>query len=383
MNEIFIILNNSCSFVKLIFENFKNEFVFFDKHYNFEFLNINKLRIFNSDETYILETIDSFIYTDQTANLLIYKLITLNHNEWFDQALLDFNTKKIIRIKDRNQFGEFNLENNILKVDWDYWGSEKFIKYDENIFNHESLIVNNDDNDILVFMHMCNLNDGFSIFEKQLKKIKKCKIYECIKKIYVCWLGEYEERNITNNKIEIINLGKNIKYYEFLTINKIKEIIDKDSKDYKILYLHNKGTRKAGNEDVIKSWRNMMEYFLIEQALYCYINLNHFDTIGCNVINQGENNYSNVNNKHNLHYSGNFWWSRSSYIKTLNLLKVDNENMEEKRFQCENWILSKIENRNIGIIYQNNTNIHPYHRYIFEDYKNKKLHIKKLKINLK
>ena len=58
----------------------------------------------------------------------------------------------------------------------------------------------------------------------------------------------------------------------------MKEIVDKEE-NYKVLYLHNKGTRKAGNEDVTESWRNMMEYFLIEEGLYCYINLDKFDTI--------------------------------------------------------------------------------------------------------
>ena len=43
MNEIFIILDNKYSFVELIFENYKNEFIFYDQKYNFEFINHNKL----------------------------------------------------------------------------------------------------------------------------------------------------------------------------------------------------------------------------------------------------------------------------------------------------------------------------------------------------
>ena len=395
MNEIYLILNNKHGFVNLIFENFKNEFIFFDKYYNFQFVDKNKLQIYNHEESYVLETYDSYIYTNKLNNLLQYKLIELNHNEWFDQALLNYTNNEIKRIKDKGQIGNFKIQNNKLIIEWKDWGEEKFIYYDENIYNHESYIRYDVKKDILVFMHVCNLNDGIEIFKKQLKKIQNSYIYENIKKIYVCVLGEidiFNKMNVINQnqKIEIIHLSENIKYYEFLTINKIKEIVNQESTDYKILYIHNKGTRKAGNEKVIESWRNMMEYFLIEHGLYCYMNLEYFDTIGCNILNECLDEEAKVNPNHSFHYSGNFWWSKSSYIKSLhyfdtsNLLNnnVDssnllNNNLEIKRYQCENWILSNKKNRNIGIIYQDITNLHPYHRYVFENYKNKKILIKK------
>lgn len=383
MNEIFIILDSKYSFVELIFENYKNELIFGNKKYNFEFLNNNKLKIFTSEENYILETIDSFIFTNNIASLIYFNLITLNHNEWFDQVILNYKNNNIIRIRDRNQYGTFEIENNKLKINWNHWGKEIFLKYDENIYNQKNIIRNEIKKDIFVFMHVCNLNNGIEIFYEQLNRIKKSIFYDNIKKIYVCWLGKYEE-NIENENIEIIHLNNDIKFYEFLTINKIKEITENEKENMKILYIHTKGTRKAGNEEVIKSWREMMEYFLIDNGLYCYNNLDHFDTIGCNIINKSENNYSQVNQKHSYHYSGNFWWTRSSYIKTLNYLEVDEkkEKREKKRFQCENWLLSNLEHKNIGVIYQNNTNLHPYHRIVFERYKNKKLLIKKIKINL-
>ncbi len=381
MNEIFIILNNEYSFVNLVFENYKNEFIFKGKYFNFEFLHKNKLKIFDNNESYILDTLDSFIFTNKLANTLVFKLIELNHNEWFDQALLNFNNNEIIRIKDRNQYGVFTIDNNILNINWHFWGKENFIEYDENIFNHESLIRYDLKKDILVFAHVCNLNDGIQIFNDQYEKILKSKIYNNIKKIFILWLGNYKNELDKYEDIEIIKLSEDITYYEFLSINKILEIINQYKDEYKVLYFHNKGTTKAGNQSVTISWRNMMEYFLIEEGDYCYNNLDYFDTIGCNLINQNENNVSNINDEHSFHYSGNFWWSKSNYIKNLDKLKVSDDEKERKenRYQCENWLLSKLKNKNIGIIYQDNTNVHPYHRYVFENYKNKKLSIKKLK----
>jgi hypothetical protein len=384
MNEIFIILDNKYSFVELIFKDYKNEFIFYDQKYNFEFINHNKLKIFIENEVQILETVDSFLFTNNISKLISFNLITLNHNEWFDQAILNYCNNKIIRIKDRNQHGTFEIEENKLKINWNHWGEEIFVYYDENVYNQVNLVRNDVKKDILVFMHVCNLNNGIEIYHEQLNKIKKSKFYDNIKKIYVCWVGNYEKISNEDENIEIIHLSDDITYYEFLTINKIKELIETEKENMKILYIHNKGTRKAGNEKVIKSWRALMEYFLIEKGLYCISKLNYFDTIGCNIINETNNGFSNVNEKHCYHYSGNFWWSNSSYIKSLKKLEIDKkkEKREEKRFQCENWLLSNLENKNIGVIYQNNTNIHPYHRLVFDDYRNKKLFIKKIKINL-
>ena len=167
MNEIYLILNNKHGFVNLIFEDFKNEFIFFDKYYNFQFIDKNKLQIFTNQESYILETYDSFIYTNKLNNLLDYKLIQLNHNEWFDQALLNYRNNEIKRIKDKGQIGNFKIQNNKLIIEWKDWGEEKFIYYDENIYNHESYIRYDVKKDILVFMRVCNLNNGIEIFKEQ------------------------------------------------------------------------------------------------------------------------------------------------------------------------------------------------------------------------
>ena len=162
MNEIFIIINNKFGFVTLIFEDYKNEFIFFEKVFKFQFIEKNKIQIYNVKEKYILETYDSYIYSNKLNNLLNYKLIELNHNEWNDQAILNFNNNEIIRLKDKNQTGNFIKIKNDLKINWKDWGEETFIFYDENIYNHESFIRYDLKKDILVFMHVCNLNNEYN-----------------------------------------------------------------------------------------------------------------------------------------------------------------------------------------------------------------------------
>jgi hypothetical protein len=55
------------------------------------------------------------------------------------------------------------------------------------------------------------------------------------------------------------------------------------------------------------------------------------------------------------------------------------DNSINTRYRAENWILSKFPEACVGILFQDETNTHPYHRYVFDFYKNIKIFIKKLK----
>jgi len=126
-----------------------------------------------------------------------------------------------------------------------------------------------------------------------------------------------------------------------------------------------------------------MEYYLIEKYEYCnyLLNENIANRLGNNIINSFDietDKFVLLNKDHCYHYSGNFWWTKSNYIKKLEPLKIE-ENKEKRfiqRYQAENWILSKKEKGKSGILYQNNTNLHPYHRIIFKNYLNKNILIK-------
>ena len=124
----------------------------------------------------------------------------------------------------------------------------------------------------------------------------------------------------------------------------------------------------------------MMEYFLINRFNECLNGLSLYDTLGNNIINGRcvDSIYANINPNHNLHYSGNFWWSKKSYIDKLDYIPVNlSKSCDLTRFKAENWILSNYPNMNIGVIFQDNTNTHPYFRYVFDYYKDMIFHIKK------
>jgi hypothetical protein len=58
----------------------------------------------------------------------------------------------------------------------------------------------------------------------------------------------------------------------------------------------------------MKDWVNMALYFLLDKAEDCIRQLKDHDTVGCNF--------------EKTHYYGNWWWSKSSYLKTLSYLPI-------------------------------------------------------------
>lgn len=99
----------------------------------------------------------------------------------------------------------------------------------------------------------------------------------------------------------------------------------KDNPDYKILYLHSKGTDKNSSE--IDDWRNLLNYFAIEKWKESVQLLEDYDAVGCNY---SEDTWLG----HYPHFSGNFWWANAEYINRL-----DNKFLEsESRWDREFWI---------------------------------------------
>jgi hypothetical protein len=319
--------------------------------------------------------------------------INSNANEClvpFSEMPMKENT--LFRIKSKEQYGNIELNENKLIIKWNHWGYETYIKYDnytyiqENKYNMINKINYKQYIPIHIFIHICCIGDNWKdIFIEQIELIKKTGLYNITTKIHLGILGNINNINdkIFNDiKFDIEYIDKKIIIYEINTINSIKNFCENNKEDeIYILYIHTKGVRKAGNEEVIKSWRNMMQYFLIEKYIDCIKNLHIYDTLGCNIVNEHcvKNDDSSINKNHNYHYSGNFWWSKKTYINKLCYLPVDlTINSINTRYKAENWILSNIPDANVGILFQDDTNTHPYHRYIFNYYREMKFLIKDL-----
>lgn len=390
MNKIYLISNSFNYEINLIFSN--NTFEKDGLIYNFSLIQKDTLLIFwNETNKQLFYTDDSYLYYSNIELKSNFKKIFLVHSEWYDQAIIILNKMKLYRIKNNEQSGDIIFNDENLIINWNFWGKEEFIKKDDftyvqkdYIFLKKNILIN--EIPIHIFIHICMIDNWKDIFEEQINTIKKSGLYDITEKIHLALLGNIsnflllKDDIFTDEKYDILYIDSRVTLFEIHTINFIKTFCNSVNNEIYVLYIHTKGVRNVGNREVTRSWRNMMEYFLIENFKECIDYLSIFDTIGNNTINSYCEDNVNINNNHTYHYSGNFWWSKKSYIDKLIYLDLDlTDNSINTRYKAENWILSLYPDAYVGILFQDETNIHPYHRYIFEYYKNMKIFLKKLK----
>ena len=123
--------------------------------------------------------------------------------------------------------------------------------------------------------------------------------------------------NKSNCKIRDIRC----KATEWVTLDLIEEDKEIFSDIDFIFYFHTKGVTKINSEKYknIISWRNIMQYFNIEKVknVFKLFEKTDFNTYGV---------LYNASIKDWKLYSGNFWWMKGDYAKTLNSEKIKKTN---------------------------------------------------------
>ena len=202
------------------------------------------------------------------------------------------------------------------------WGKQEGRKYlSINLYLNPDKFINKN----VCFLHFCNKDNDFDILNDQLNYIKSTGLYEKLDYIFIIMLGTYYQ--IPDDcKIKLIYYSSNIYEWEFPSIQSIKYFADMiPDNNIRILYIHTKGVlKKFGAYE----YRKYLEYFLIENHELCLQTLNNYKCIG--VTQQ----FYFDDNKYRNHFSGNFWWTNSSYVKTLPKLKVT-----EDRYVTEHWLI--------------------------------------------
>ena len=150
-----------------------------------------------------------------------------------------------------------------------------------------------------------------------------------------------------HKKIVVVNYSTDINLFECVTIKQLITF-SKLNSNYNILYLHTKGvSHKKGTivYNNIVSWNNYMLYCLVDNLQKCVNLLKYYDTVGCNFYKEHPN--------YSIHYSGNFWWAKTSYLERLKLTDFN------KKIDAEMCILSQQPNY---------FNIHSLHHLYGKDY---------------
>jgi hypothetical protein len=153
-----------------------------------------------------------------------------------------------------------------------------------------------------IYIHVACINHWSEVFSSLLERIKKSGLYIAVDEIRLGILGDIN-LVVADPKLKIRGKSNDLSAYETFTLNLLHS--DAASEDFEVLYLHTKGVRRPGNINVA-SWTNYLSHFNIDRWSECCTLLSENDCVGVNLLPEPK-----------LHYSGNFWWSRASYIRTL------------------------------------------------------------------
>ena len=185
-----------------------------------------------------------------------------------------------------------------------------------------------------VIYHCYCVNDWKQIAHEQLTRMKDSGLYDFADEIHTTVNYIDTPVDDVNNffaefpKIKVHIYGNNS--YERPALNLAQELAL--SSDMNFCYFHTKGvgnkwtdcrTRKPKvvNETKVtsvKSWRDMMEHYVIDRWEDCIDKLNTHDNVGPGCINGW--------------YWGNFWWSQSHHLRDKNRM------FGGDRWECENWL---------------------------------------------
>jgi hypothetical protein len=171
-----------------------------------------------------------------------------------------------------------------------------------------------------VYYHIYAIDGVEAIIDEQISLLKKYFDFPYIFNVGIS-LAE-ENKSISH----ILNMVQNVrdvraKGNEFVTLELLEKDVEKFADSDYILYFHTKGASKKDNTNVV-SWRHLMNYFNIEKTrnVFKLFEKTDFNTYGVLFSNTGRWTI----------YSGNFWWMKADYAKTIDL-----QNIKRNRFSAE------------------------------------------------
>lgn len=182
------------------------------------------------------------------------------------------------------------------------------------------------------FIHSTNIaTTGTFILDMMISYLNERNFIDALEFLVINNIGEpLDEDKYTkiHKKIVVINYSEDASLFENATMKQVITF-SKIHENYNVLYMHTKGVSYKQDHyfyQGILSWINFMMYCLVDHSDKCVDLLSDYDTIGTNVREHDTNP---------LHYSGNFWWARTSYLRKLPIT------IFKDKYDCEFQVLSK------------------------------------------
>ncbi len=196
-----------------------------------------------------------------------------------------------------------------------------------------------------IYINIATVGNFNEVLIKILTEINLSGLYDNVDKIYLVVNGNDNLLDVPHmSKYVYMHPNDHIGDCEFPTLDLIWRH-SQENDDLTILYLHTKGVTKP-NSAPVRDWVDYLTYFNVIRWQDMLVALKEGDAVG---VNHGGN--PDDYNEHPqtwgygkapLHFSGNFWWSKSSYIKRLVSPYgwCPDNNYTRWRVMCEMWVCS-------------------------------------------
>lgn len=239
----------------------------------------------------------------------------------------------------KNEYSWYNI-NNVRKN-----GAISEVAYIKNKFEQKEKNFSYNITEIYGVYFICCINNYLEIVEEQLDILQKGLLGVTTK--LIIFITNYNNscknldillKKYKTKKFILVKSPDNL--YEKFAINNYKNYIN-STKEYYLYYFHTKGVSRI-NDPYFSNIRKILNFYTLEKFKINIKLLKKYDSIGCSLSLYPKK-----------HFSGNFWWSKSSYIK---LLTTINNNY----LSPEMYILSNEKCNYISLA--NDTN------YIFDKY---------------
>jgi hypothetical protein len=210
-----------------------------------------------------------------------------------------------------------------------------------------------------IFFHVYLKNDFSHILLSKFKKFKASGLYEKTNKIYLILFGDIEQHQefLTDlkdlyRKIEYVLISNKEFNNEADTFNFMLKKAESYEKNTPMLYVHTKGASHTHPilKKNINAWVRYLDLYTITKWEECLTGLENNDAAG--------GLYEASIPKH---FSGNFFWANSEYIKSLPRLNKSNIDSYNRG---EFWILS-----NTSKVYslKDNPTTDRYQNYVMDE----------------
>jgi len=163
--------------------------------------------------------------------------------------------------------------------------------------------------DIIGYFHVCQKGEWRKSFDLIFDEIKKSGLYDATKEIRCVVVNDTNEvirdERLEDSKIVVIQGGDSTQY-ERVTLLEMHKASQGESCNY--WYFHTKGLKhfNTPTEECVIDWIRFMVYWNVTHWDTAVEYLKIADVYGCNYMHTPV-----------PHYSGNFWWATSEYIRNL------------------------------------------------------------------